>query len=68
VYEGNVQSNTVTEIGKTGSAGNNYRVTGNATIDITDVVSSTTNYIALVSTEQQSGQELYGGIITLVKV
>ena len=68
VYEGDVSNDTVTEIGRTGSAASGYVVTGNETIDITDVVSTTTNYIAVHCISQVSNQRLYGGIIALVKV
>ena len=62
VSEGNINSATVTSKGTTG------RVTGNQTLNITDVVATDTNYIIVEFTEQQSSQVFYGGSITLVKV
>ena len=58
VYEADINSKTVTSKG-TGNIG--------TPIDITDVNSDTTNFI-LIQLAQASGEEVYGGYITIEKV
>tara|TARA_R110002012_G_scaffold286500_1_gene478043 strand:- start:164 stop:1561 length:1398 start_codon:yes stop_codon:yes gene_type:complete len=58
VYEADVNSKTVTSKG-TGNIGTN--------LDITDVEADSTNYI-LIELVQASGEEVYGGIMTIAKV
>ena len=58
VYEADVNSKTVTSKG-TGNIGTQ--------IDITDVNSDATNYI-LIELAQASGEEVYGGKLTIAKI
>ncbi len=58
VYEADVNSKTVTSKG-TGNIGTN--------LNITDVTSDATNYI-LIELAQASGEEVYGGIMTIATV
>ena len=58
VYEADVNSKTVTSKG-TGNIGTN--------LNITDVNSDSTNYI-LIELAQASGEEVYGGIMTIAKI
>jgi len=58
VYEADVNSKTVTSKG-TGNIGTN--------LNITDVTADATNYI-LIELSQASGEEVYGGIMTIAKV
>ena len=58
VYEADVNSKTVTSKG-TGNIG--------TTLNITDVTADATNYI-LIELQQASGEEVYGGIMTIAKV
>jgi hypothetical protein len=58
VYEADVNSKTVTSKG-TGNIGTN--------LNITDVTADATNYI-LIELAQASGEEVYGGIMTIAKV
>lgn len=58
VYEADVNSKTVTSKG-TGNIGTN--------LNITDVTSDATNYI-LIELAQASGEEVYGGIMTIAEV
>jgi hypothetical protein len=55
VYEADINSKTVTSKG-TGNIGTE--------IDITDVASDTTNYL-LIEMAQASGEEVYGGYVTI---
>jgi hypothetical protein len=57
VYEADVNSKTVTSKG-TGNIGTN--------LNITDVAADATNYI-LIELAQASGEEVYGGIMTIAK-
>jgi hypothetical protein len=58
VYESNINSKTVTSKG-TGNIGTE--------INITDVTSNTTNYLFL-ELAQASGEEVYGGYVTIVAI
>ena len=55
VYEADINSKTVTSRG-TGNIG--------TSIDITDVISDSTNYL-LIEMAQASGEEVYGGFVTI---
>ena len=55
VYEADINSKTVTSLG-TGNIG--------TSIDITDVISDDTNYL-LIEMAQASGEEVYGGFVTI---
>ena len=60
VYEGNITTSTLISKGSAGGQ-------GSRTIDITDVTSTSTNYLSInVGTAQQT--QVYGGYITLVAV
>ena len=60
VYEANINSSTVTSKSSATSIGTE--------VDITDVTSSTTNYLLIEVLSDGGDDELYGGYVTIASV